>query len=487
MSKTKLPRTVRDALTSNDYVRDTMNYTHFVSTKLSKVPPTGFDPPESLGSHLMPHQDDTVKWALRRGRCAAFLDTGLGKSRVQITWAREVHHHTGRDVLILAPLAVAAQTVAEGAKCGIGVTLCREASDVRPGINITNYDRLHKFDASAFGGVVLDESSIIKSYNSRTLTMLLDAFAATPFKLACSATPAPNDYTELGTHAEFLGICSRAEMLAEYFCHDGGETQTWRLKGHARDLFWEWVSGWAAMVRRPSDLGWSDDGYVLPGLEFHDHVIAADHQSAAAAGLLFAEEAKTLTERRAAKKGTVALRVAECAALVNASDEPWLVWCDLNSEGDALAKAIRGSVQVAGSDDIDMKEQRLLAFANGEVRVLVSKVSIAGMGLNFQHCANMAFVGVNDSFEQQYQAIRRCYRFGQTRVVNVHVFSSELEGAVTRNIARKQADAEKMGEELSRWTRKAMRVAVKGQGRQTNDYSAQCEMVIPEWIKTEAS
>lgn len=460
-------------------------YKEFVSNKLSTVPPTGLPNVPPLSEHLFGFQDDVVRWALRRGRCAAFLDTGLGKTAISLEWAKRVHEYTGRDMLILAPLAVAAQTVAEGARFGIDVALCREASDVRPGINITNYDRLHKFDAGRFGGVVLDESSLIKNYSSRTLSDLLQSFSQTPFKLACSATPAPNDYTELGTHAEFLGICTRTEMLAEFFCHDGGETQTWRLKGHARDLFWKWVSGWAAMVRRPSDLGWDDDGYILPGLEFHDHVIAADAEAVRQTGMLFAEEAKTLTERRAAKKVTVGQRVAECAALVNASSEPWVVWCDLNAEGDALAKAIPGAVQVSGSDDIDTKEARLMAFARGEARVLVSKVAICGQGLNWQHCANMAFVGVNDSFEQQYQAIRRCYRFGQKRVVNVHIFSSELEGAVTRNIARKQADAEKMGEELSRWTREAMRGAVKGQGRQTNDYSARREMVIPEWLKAE--
>lgn len=462
-----------------------MKYSAFVAKKLSTVPPTGLGDLPELSAHLFSFQKDVVSWALRRGRCATFLDTGLGKSLVQLEWAKRVHEYTGRDVLILAPLAVAAQTVAEGARFGIDVALCREASDARPGLNITNYDRLHKFDASAFGGVVLDESSIIKNYSSRTLADLLSAFSQTPFKLACSATPAPNDYTELGTHAEFLGICTRTEMLSEFFCHDGGDTQAWRLKGHARDVFWKWVSGWAAMVRRPSDLGWDDDGYILPGLEFHDHVIAADVDATKATGLLFAEEAKSLTDRRAAKKGTVGQRVAECAALVNASSDPWVVWCDLNAEGDALAKAIRGAVQVAGADDIDAKEERLMAFARGESRVIVSKVAIAGMGLNWQHCANMAFVGVNDSFEQQYQAIRRCYRFGQQRVVNVHIFSSELEGAVTRNIARKQADAEKMGEELSRWTREAMRSSVKGQARQTNDYSARREMVIPEWLKTE--
>lgn len=461
-------------------------YEAFVAGKLSTVPPTGYVDIDTEWPHLSGFQADVCAWALRRGRAAAFLDTGLGKTRVQVTWAHEVAAREGRPVIILAPLAVAAQTRAEGERIGIPVNVCREAKDVAPGVNVINYDRIHKLDMAQFAGVVLDESSIIKSSGSKTLAALLDAFALTPFRLACTATPSPNDYTELGTHAEFLGICTKAEMLAEYFCHDGGETTTWRLKGHARELFWRWVSGWAAMVRMPSDLGYPDDGYILPGLTIVPHVLAADHASVHGTGMLFASEARTLTERRNAKRGTMSARVAACAALVNAEpSEPWVVWADLNAEGDALAKAIDGAVQIAGADDTDVKESRLATFADGGARVLVSKVKICGWGLNWQHCARMAFVGVNDSFEAFYQAVRRCYRFGQRREVVVHIFSSELEGAVARNIERKRADAEAMGAELAVWTRDAVRENVTGQARQTNEYDARHEMRLPTWLRTE--
>jgi len=463
------------------------DYEDFVRGKLSTVPATGYGDVAADWPHMFPFQRDVCRWALRRGRAAAFLDTGLGKSRIQLTWADEVARREGKPVIILAPLAVASQTVAEGARVGIGVTLCREAVDVRPGVNIINYDRMHKLDMSQFAGVVLDESSIIKSSGSSTLAAILEAFAATPFRLACTATPSPNDYTELGTHAEFLGVCTKAEMLAEYFCHDGGETSTWRLKGHAREAFWRWVAGWAAMVRMPSDLGYPDDGYALPELRIISHVIPADHGSVKETGLLFANEARTLTERRAAKKGTMGARVRACAALVNAeASEPWVVWADLNAEGDELERACDDAIQVAGADDVDTKEARLVAFAEGRSRVLVSKVKICGWGLNWQHCARMAFVGVNDSFEAFYQAVRRCYRFGQTREVEVHVFSSELEGEVTKNLSRKRDDAKAMGEELAIWTRDAVQQNVTGQDRQTNEYAPGSEMLIPAWLEVGA-
>jgi hypothetical protein len=385
-------------------------------------------------------------------------------------------------VLILAPLAVAAQTVAEGQSIGIAVTHCREPEDVRPGLNITNYDRLHKFDAEAFGAVVLDESSCIKHHDTKTLAQLLQAFARTPFKLCATATPAPNDWTELGTHAEFLGICSRQEMLAEYFVHDGGETQVWRLKGHAREQFWRWVSGWGAMVRKPSDLGYDDTAYNLPPLTVKEHLVETE---ASTAGMLFALEAQTLSERRDARKASMADRVAECAAMVNADDEPWVVWCDLNAESSALVKAIDGAVEITGSDDSDTKERRLADFAAGRIRVLVSKPSICGWGLNWQHCARMAFVGVTDSFEAYYQAVRRCWRFGQAREVAVHIFASQLEGAIVANLKRKESAAQSMAEQLSAETRDAVREQVSGTSRKSNPYNARTRIAAPAWLYTE--
>lgn len=460
-----------------------MSYSEFVNRKLASVLPTGLDVIHAMdGYDLMPHQRDLVRWALRRGRCAIFADTGLGKTRMQLAWAHEVHKATGHAVLILAPLAVAAQTVAEGQSIGIAVTHCREPEDVRPGLNITNYDRLHKFDAEAFGAVVLDESSCIKHHDTKTLAQLLQAFARTPFKLCATATPAPNDWTELGTHAEFLGICSRQEMLAEYFVHDGGETQVWRLKGHAREQFWRWVSNWGAMVRKPSDLGYDDTAYNLPPLTVTEHLVETE---ASTAGMLFALEAQTLSERRDARKASMADRVAECAAMVNAYDEPWVVWCDLNAESAALVKAIDGAVEITGSDDSDTKERRLADFAAGRIRVLVSKPSICGWGLNWQHCAHMAFVGVTDSFEAYYQAVRRCWRFGQAREVAVHIFASQLEGAIVANLKRKESAAQSMAEQLSAETRDAVREQVSGTSRKSNPYNARTRIAAPAWLHTE--
>ena len=462
-------------------------YRQFVERKLSLVPPTGLSGDPALPAGLFPHQEDLTRWALRRGRAAIFADTGLGKSRMQLAWADAVHRETGHDVLILAPLAVAAQTVAEGVEIGVAVNQCRDGVEVQPGITITNYDRLHRFDPSRFGAVVLDESSIIKHHDAKTLRTLLEAFRETPFKLCATATPAPNDWTELGTHAEFLGICTRAEMLAEYFVHDGGDTQTWRLKGHARDVFWRWVASWGAMVRKPSDLGHDDSRYNLPPLHVHEHLVRASHDEAQDAGMLFLLEANTLSERRDARRASIAERVRACAAQVNGNDEPWLIWCDLNAEGDALRAAIPDAVEIRGSDDPETKERRLLDFAAGRIRVLVSKPSICGFGLNFQRCARMAFVGVTDSWEAYYQAVRRCWRFGQSREVHVHVFASELEGAVVANLKRKESDALALAEALSAETREAVRANVRGLTRATNPYEPARPIAVPDWLKSEAA
>lgn len=431
---------------------------------------------------LYPHQRDLTAWALGRGRAAIFADTGLGKTAMQLEWAARVHAHTGGRVIILAPLAVAAQTVAEGARMGITVTEARGAEDIRSGITITNYERLHRFDPRAFVGVVLDESSIIKHHDARTLARLIEAFGQTPWKLCATATPAPNDYTELGTHAEFLGICSRAEMLSEFFVHDGGETQVWRLKGHARAEYWRWVASWAAMVQKPSDLGHCDDGYALIPYVSHHHVVPAGHEDVAASGRLLAEPARTLMDRRRARRVSIGGRVAAVASVVNADRQPWVVWCDLNAESEALVAAIPGAVEVRGSQDIDEKERRLRAFASGEIRVLVTKPSIAGFGLNWQHCARMAFVGVTDSWEAYYQAVRRCWRYGQGREVHIHVFSSELEGAVVANLARKEQDAARMARELSEATAASVRESVTGQPRSTNEYAPNVRMGVPLWM-----
>ena len=464
-----------------------MSYADFVSRKLSRVPPTGLSDVSGimLPPGLFDFQDAIVRWALRRGRAAIFADTGLGKSRMQLAWADTVHRFTGHNVLILAPLAVSAQTVAEGQKVGVTVKQCRDGSEVEPGITITNYDRLHRFDPSMFGAVVLDESSVIKHHTSKTLQTLLDAFAQTPFKLCATATPAPNDWTELGTHAEFLGICTQTEMLAEYFVHDGGDTQSWRLKGHARGQFWRWVASWASLVRKPDDLGFDGSRYNLPPLTVTQHTTPSMGHDPSATGMLFALEANTLSERRAARKGSLDGRVAACAELVNADNEPWIVWCDLNAEGDALRAAIPGAVEIRGSDEPEVKEQRLIDFAAGRIRVLITKPSIAGFGLNWQHCARMAFVGVTDSWEAYYQAVRRCWRFGQSREVMVHIFASDLEGAIVANLARKERDANAMADALSAETRDAVMQEVTGVTRQSNPYSPARTADIPAWLVSE--
>lgn len=455
-----------------------MNYADFVTHKLSTMPPVGIQP-GPMPDHLFPHQRDLVSWALKRGRAAIFADTGLGKSRMEIVWADQIRAHTGKPVLMLAPLAVAQQTAHEGADIGINVTVCREDADVRDGINITNYDRLHRIDHERFGAVVLDESSCIKHHDTKTLKTLMEAFGRTPYKLCATATPAPNDWTELGTHAEFLGICTRAEMLAEYFTHDGGDTSVWRLKKHARDIFWRWVVSWGALIRKPSDLGHDNGAYNLPQLHLHEHTVKTEM---AANGMLFAMEAQTLSERRDARRSSIVDRVQDCAAIVNADATPWVVWCDLNAEGDALRAAIPGAVEIRGSDDIEVKEQRLADFASGKIRVLITKPSIAGFGLNWQHCAHMAFVGVTDSFEAYYQAVRRCWRFGQTKEVHVHIFASETEGAVVANLRRKERDALAMAESLSAETKDAVIAEVIGATRKTNAYGAATRVQAPSWL-----
>lgn len=458
-------------------------YESFVANKLPSQPPTGLAYTPELHPSLFPHQRDITAWALRRGRAAVFADTGLGKTRIQLEWARHVAAHTERPVLILAPLAVAAQTVAEAAGMGITVTECLEGAAVCGPVNITNYERLHRFDPVAFSGVVLDESSIIKHHEAKTLAILLEAFSGHAWKLCATATPSPNDYTELGTHAEFLGICTRTEMLSEYFTHDGGETQTWRLKGHARDVFWRWVASWGALVQKPSDLGYPDDGYNLPPLNVHQHIIPAVEAEALAMGRLFGAEAQTLMERRQARRATIDRRVAAVADAVNSDRQPWVVWCDLNAESEALTAAIPDSIEVRGSQTIDEKETRLRAFSEGRARVIVSKPSIAGFGLNWQHCARMAFAGVTDSWEAYYQAVRRCWRFGQTRPVDVHVFSSELEGAVVANLQRKERDAAAMAADLSAMTRAAVLENVTGSTRHTNTYAPSRALEVPAWMR----
>lgn len=443
----------------------------------------GVDTILPLNESLFPHQRAIVQWALKRGRCAIFADTGLGKSLMQLEWARHVAQH-GR-VLILAPLAVAEQTVDEGAKFGVACAYRRH--DCGDQVTVTNYEMLEKFDVSRFVGVVIDESSILKAYDGKFRNLIISSFAKTPYRLACTATPAPNDHMELGNHSEFLGVKSRVEMLAEYFVHDGGDTSKWRLKGHAEDVFWRWVCSWAVMIKRPGDLGFDDAGYNLPPLLMREEVVGVEHQQAWAQGMLFAPPALSLSDQRATRRMTMDQRVATAAKIANECDNPVLIWCELNDEADAIERVIPDAVQVKGSDSHDVKRKRLLGFSRGEYRVLVTKSSIAGFGMNWQHCAKMVFAGASHSYEQTYQAIRRCYRFGQTRPVEVTVIRAETEDAIIRNFERKSIDADVMAEAMLRYMRDAMAEEIGAARREWNEYAPAVEMIVPEWIGEEVA
>jgi DNA modification methylase len=420
-------------------------YEAFLAGKRKLAEPVGFDvDPGSLSAKLFQFQRDIVRWALARGRAAIFADTGLGKTPMQLHWAREVHRYTGKPVLILAPLAVAPQTQREGVKFGVDVTVCRTAADLTDGINVTNYDRLHLFNAASFGALVLDESGCIKGFDSAIRKQITDFARTIHYRLACTATPAPNDLIEITNHAEFLDVMSGKEILALFFKQDGNTTHAWRLKGHAREDFWRWMASWSVAIRKPSDLGYPDDGFILPPLEMSEVIV----ESKPIPGELFAINATSLGDVRAAQRSSLTERVGKCAALVNASDEQWVVWCNLNIEADALAAAIPDSVNVKGSDSTEFKEQAALDFASGKIRVLVSKSRIFGFGMNWQHCRNVAFVGLSYSFEQFYQAIRRCWRFGQTKTVRCHIVIAENEGAVKASIERKEKQAMEMMAEI---------------------------------------
>lgn len=427
----------------------TETYTDLLKRKRLAAQPVGFTPADdALPTVLFPFQAAITRWAIQRGRAAVFADTGLGKTLIELTWAREIAAHTGQPVLIVAPLAVGQQIAADAeTKLALAVTICRAPSDVRPGVNITNYELIERFTPDAFGGLVLDESSRLKAYDGKQRALLTDFAQTIPFRLAATATPAPNDITEIVNHAEFLSVMQGKEILALFFKQDGNTTHQWRLKGHAQDAFWRWLASWAVAIRKPSDLGFSDAGYDLPPLTIDQHIVP----SAPMTGRLFAVEAETLGERLQARRESVDARVALCADIVNNGEhngEPWLVWCNLNSESEALAAAIPDAVEVTGSDSPERKTQAMLDFAAGRVRVLISKPTICGFGMNWQHCHHVAFVGLSDSFEQTYQAIRRCWRFGQTMPVDVHYITAEAEGAVVSNIQRKEREASAMMDSL---------------------------------------
>jgi superfamily II DNA or RNA helicase len=443
------------------------DYESFLTEKTKTIQPVGFSvDAAAINPALFDWQSSIVRWALRRGRAALFADCGLGKTPMQLEWAHHVAKQTGGRVLILAPLAVADQTCREGAKFGIEVTHQRRGEDSGAAIVVANYERLHLFRAEDYAGIVLDESSILKSFDGSTRKQIQEFAKSIKYRLACTATPAPNDLIELCNHAEFLDVSSGKEIIALFFKQDGNTTHQWRLKGHARLAFFQWLAQWSVAIRKPSDMGYDDGAFRLPACHWNQHTV----EGAVMDGMLFSVEASTLSERRESRHASLASRVATAAALVAAKpNEPWLVWCDFNAESEALTKAIPGAVEVKGSDTPDHKETSLLGFASGSVRVLVSKPTIAGWGMNFQNCSNMVFVGLSDSYEQFYQSVRRCWRFGQKREVNVHVIVSDADGAVVANIQRKERQSAELFDGLVR-EMSVYEEVNKRQERNTMDY-----------------
>jgi len=454
-------------------------YAAFLAGKAPRPQAVGIEP-GPMPSHLFDYQAECVRFALRQGRAAMFLDTGLGKTRIQLEWCRQAAEASNGRSLLLTPLAVARQIEREGLSLGYDVRVIRHQDEARDGINVCNYDRLAALDTVQFGAVSLDESSILKSFTGATTRALIAAFHGHRFKLASTATPAPNDHMELGQHAEFLGIMASNEMLARWFVSDQTQMGRYRIKGHAEALFWDWMASWARCAETPDDLGFDGSRFVLPELRTIRHKAAGDIR--APAGALFLSDLSA-TNIHDVKRQTADARADAVAALVHEqSEEPWIVWCDTDYEADALAKRIPEAVEVRGSHTPDRKESALAAFSEGATRVLISKPSVCGMGMNWQHAARVAFVGRSFSYEAWYQAVRRCWRFGQTRPVDVHLIVAEGEDQIGRVIDRKSEDHRKMKRAMS----DAMRRARSQSSQLKIPYDAKHIGRLPSWLKSVA-
>jgi DNA modification methylase len=445
-----------------------MQYQQFIEQKSLRALPVGFDIDLcNLHQSLFDYQQVVVQWALRRGRAAIFGDTGNGKTPMGAEWAQRVAMHTDGQVLIVAPLAVAQQTIELSQELlSIDIGYARAMADVKHPITITNYEMLGKFDLEEFAGIELDESSILKSQTGAMRNEIIEASQVCPFRLAMTATPSPNDHMELGNHAEYLGVMKMAEMLSMFFTHDGGETQSWVLKGHGKKAFWEWVASWAMCFRNPADLGFDGSRHILPKLNLHPVVVPSD-----ATDQLFPTVVAGLQGRNEARRESLHKRVQEAARIANSFDEPVLTWCLLNEENDLLESAIAGAVSIQGADSIDHKEKTIHDFALGKLEKLISKPSITGYGLNFQHCRKTVFSAINDSFESLYQAIKRFHRFGQTQEVDAWIIYSEAEGAVYENVLRKWAQHEKMQAEMVCYMKDAMQKEIKMAQTEKTEYS----------------
>jgi hypothetical protein len=455
----------------------TSEYQRFIRSKVRSTKSFGFAASEHLNGHLFDWQRRIVDWALRRGRAAIFADCGLGKTLMQLEWASKVHQHSGGNVLLHCPIGVREQTLREAAKFEIdcNVYVADSMDDVKPGIALVNYEKIHKFETTEFVGVVLDESSILKNFTGTTKRSLVQDWKHADYRLACTATPAPNDHMELGNHAEFLGIMPSNEMLSRWFINDTMKAGGYRLKSHGQRDFWHWVTTWAACICKPSDIGGNDSGYELP--EMHEHLHVVTDEAKPADGFLFNNFALNATNVHKQKRNTAQQRAELVASIVDVY-EPWVVWCDTNYEADELKKAIPTATEVRGSDSDKSKQQKLTSFTNGDINTLITKPSVAGLGMNWQHCSHTAFVGLSYSFEAFYQAVRRFYRFGQSKPVNVHIIEGDGESSLREATLRKRQQFEQM--------QRGMAEAV--QGLQLQDeimretYEPTKKMELPQWL-----
>jgi superfamily II DNA or RNA helicase len=454
-------------------------YREFIASKGGASLRAGF-PAKTINPSAKAHQDAAIRFALDRGKSAAFLDTGLGKSFIELEFARQCAEETGRPSIILTPLAVAGQMIREGQKFGIEARQIRDQSEVGSGIMVANYERLHNLDPASFGAVILDESSILKSYAGRTRALIQDAFADTPYKLAATATPSPNDHTELGNHAEFLGVMRQQEMLSKWFINDTSTaSQDWRLKGHAVEDFWAFVASWSRCATLPSDLGGDDTGYILPQIDRRIHEVSADRMANVGQGMLFRIPEMSATSFHEEKRLTLADRCRAAADLAN-HDKPVTVWCETNEESSLLAKSVDGAIDVHGSLDPDEKERRLLGFADGQYRAIVTKPKLAGFGVNWQHCAHAVFASISFSYEQHYQAVRRSHRFGQSETVRNDIVIADTEFSIWNVINEKS----QKHDEMKRRMADAMRAAQRDADVRVK-YDRPIDLAFPEWIRSE--
>lgn len=459
----------------------TDDYRRFIASKHLRTDATGFEP-DALPDRLFAHQKAAASFACRQGRAALFLDTGLGKSGCAVSFADQVVRRTNRPFLIMTPLAVARQMKYEAEDFGIEARVIREAGDVRPGVNIANYERLPKLDPDAFGGVALDESSILKSFTGATNRALNEAFAKTPYRLCCTATPAPNDHTELGQHSAFLGALPASEMLARWFITDQSSMAKYRLKGHAEADFWRWVGSWARGASRPSDLGGDDAAYDLPPLLHDVHVVEGEPMPPAE-GELFAVTDQSATGLHDEKRRTLTARCEKAAELAAGSPDTVVIWCERNDESALIASLIDGAVELRGDMPSDAKEDVLESFSEGQIRVLVTKPKLAGFGLNWQHCSRMIFASISYSYEQYYQAVRRCWRFGQTRPVTAHVVIAGGERPVWSAVQRKALDHTRMKERMAA----AMNGLLRSDPAGVSAYLKHHGFAFPHWIGENAN